>query len=263
MTCSFLSRSSLGKKCPLSYLLCLIFLPFLIFHGITVFDLKNSSLCFATFLFFTMTLLFFPFSPQWNIVQLYQEELVMVLLLAGNFPVRTASVAPVQNNLMVFMRRSCTHKLKSSHATSINALLLFLISNLQGTLVMDHSLYSGWNFGRKESSTQQIELISEWEPWLYICYWGTNLTKSVEIVEAENITYNAQESEYFFLPPLQWREKQTLVKLKATIFELITWSRFTYFQFECGACSHGVSLRLRTGRIQKETFMWLTVTPRL
>lgn len=67
----------------------------------------------------------------------------MVLLLAGNFPVHTASVARVQNNLMVFMRRSCKHKLKSLHATSINALLLFLISNLQGTLGLDHCLYSG------------------------------------------------------------------------------------------------------------------------
>lgn len=66
----------------------------------------------------------------------------MVLLLAGNFPVHTASMALVQNNLMVFMRRSCKRKLKSLHATSINALLLFLISSLQGTLVMDHSLYS-------------------------------------------------------------------------------------------------------------------------
>lgn len=46
----------------------------------------------------------------------------MVLLLAGNFPVHTVSVAPVQNNLMVFMRRSCKHKLKFLHATSINAL---------------------------------------------------------------------------------------------------------------------------------------------
>lgn len=69
-----------------------------------------------------MTSLFFPFSPQLNIVQLYQEECVMVLLLAGNFPVHTASVAPVQNNLMVFMRRSCKHNLKSLHAASINAL---------------------------------------------------------------------------------------------------------------------------------------------
>lgn len=67
----------------------------------------------------------------------------MVLLLAGNFSVHTASVARVQNNLMVFMRRSCKHKLKPLHATSINALLLFLISNLQGTLGLDHSLYSG------------------------------------------------------------------------------------------------------------------------
>lgn len=149
---AFYPDPAVGKKCALSYLLYLIFLPFLVFHGITVFELKNGSLHFATFLFFTMTLLFFPFSPQWNIVQLYQEELVMVLLLAGNFPVCTASVAPVQNNLMVFMRRSSKHKLKSLHATSINALLLFLISNLQGTLVMDHSLYSGWNFGRKEAA---------------------------------------------------------------------------------------------------------------
>lgn len=67
----------------------------------------------------------------------------MVLLLAGNFPVPTASVAHVQSNLMVFMRRSCKHKLKSLHATSINTLLLFLISNLQGTLGLDHSLYCG------------------------------------------------------------------------------------------------------------------------
>lgn len=163
-----------------------------------------------------MTLLFFPFSPQWNIVQLYQEELVIVLLLAGNFPVHTATVAPVQNNLMVFMRRSCKRKLKPLHATSINALLLFLSSNLQGTLVMDHSLYSGWSFGRKGSSMQQVELISEWGPWLYICCWGTSLTEPVEIAEAESITYDAQESGYYFLPPLQWREKQTIVKLKAT-----------------------------------------------
>lgn len=200
----FFPDLAVGEKHPLSYLLYLILLPFLIFHGITAFELKTSSLCFATFLFFTMTLIFFPFSPQWNIVQLYQEELVMVLLLAGNFLVHTASVAPVQNNLMVFMRRSCNHKLKSLHATSINALLLFLISNLPGTLVMDHSLYSGWNFGRKGSSIQQIELISEWETWLYICYWGTSLTKPVEIVEAASITSDAQESEYFFLLPLQW-----------------------------------------------------------
>lgn len=158
--------------------------------------------------FFTVTSLFFPFSPQWNIVQLYQEELVMVLLLAGNFPVHTASVAPVQNNLMVFMRRSCKHKLKSFHATSVNALLPFLISNLQGTLVVDHSLCSGWNFGRKGSSIQQVELISEWDAWLYICYWGTSLTKSVEKVEAESVIYAAQEPECLGLPLFHWGEKR-------------------------------------------------------
>lgn len=132
-----------------------------------MFRLNNRSLHLAAFLFFffifllpsTMTSLFFLFSPQLNIVQLCQEECVMVLLLAGNFPVHTASVAPVQNNLMVFMRRSCKHKLKPLHAASVNALLLFLISNLQGTVVMDHSLSYGWIFRRKGSSIQQIEWI--------------------------------------------------------------------------------------------------------
>lgn len=100
-------------------------------------------MCFAISLCFIMALPLFPFSPQRNIVQLYQEEFVIILLLAGNFPVHTASVALFQNSLMVFMRKSCKHKIKSLHAASIDALLLFLISSLQGTLVMDHSLYSG------------------------------------------------------------------------------------------------------------------------
>jgi len=174
----------------------------LLWHHSVWIEKQQSLLCYLSFFHHDLT--FFPFSPRWNIVQLYQEELVMVLLLAGNFSVHTASVAPVQNNLMVFMRRSCKHKLKSLHATSVNALLLFLISSLQGTLVMDHSHYSGWNFKRKGSSMQQIELISEWETWLYICFWGTSLTKPVEVVEAERITYDAQESEYLF-SLLQWR----------------------------------------------------------
>lgn len=148
--------------------------PFHIYHILFFWSLVASQcldwitavFTWLPFFFFflpsTMTSLFFPFSPQLNIVQLYQEECVMVLLLAGNFPVHTASMAPVQNNLMVFMRRSCKHKLKSLHATSISALLLFLISNLQGTVVMDHSLSYGWLFRRKGSSVQQIEWIHFW-----------------------------------------------------------------------------------------------------
>lgn len=37
------------------------------------------------------------------------------------------------------------------------------------------------------------------------------------------------------------RERQTPVKLKAAVFRLIMWSRFTYFQLEFGASSHNVT----------------------
>lgn len=37
------------------------------------------------------------------------------------------------------------------------------------------------------------------------------------------------------------RERQTTVKLKAAVFRLVTWSRFTYFQLEFGAYSQNVT----------------------
>lgn len=190
----------------------------------------------------TMTSLFFPFSPQLNIVQLYQEECVMVLLLAGNFPVHTASVAPVQNNLMVFMRRSCKHKLKPLHATSINALLLFLLSNLQGTLVMDHSVSYGWIFRRKGSSVQQIELIQfcvrDLVIYLLLRYYSYQTSWN-----SGGRKYNLWCAGVWVLlfASCSMRERQTPVKLKAALFMLVMWSRFTYFQLEFGAYSQNVT----------------------
>lgn len=184
-----------------------------------------------------MTSLFFPFSPQLNIVQLYQEECVMVLLLAGNFPVYTASVAPIQSNLMVFIRRSCKHKLKSLHAASINALLLFLINNLQGTVVMDHRL-SGWIFRRKWSSVQQIE-------WIHFCVRDLVIYLILRYYSYQT-SLNSGDRKYnlwcagvwvLLFAPCSIRERQTPVKLKAAVFRLVTWSRFAYFQLEFGAYS--------------------------